>query len=354
MRRTAGGFSGRASRRARLTLADVGEFGFLDALLPTLGSGSAAVEIGVGDDCAVVAAPAGPLVLTTDTLVEDTHFRRDWLAARQLGRRAFLVNASDVAAMGGRPLWALVSLCAPADRAQHELLELMAGIAEAAREANAAVVGGNLSLAPTLSVAVTLVGTLETAPLTRSGARPGDRLFVTGALGGAAYAVRELLAGRRPGARSRAMRAWAEPPARVGLGPALAATGAVSAMIDLSDGFVQDLGHVLAASGVGAEIDVAALPTCAGVRLPRAGRLALAASGGEDYELLFAVPPGGAARVRQVGRRLGVPLTEVGVIVAGRGLRATEPRWQTLLDAARGHDHFHGSSGRRRAARDGC
>lgn len=353
MPRKAGGSSAPASRRRETTLADVGEFGFLDALLPTLAGGAAAVQVGVGDDCAVVAAPAGPLVLTTDTLVEDIHFRRDWLAARQLGRRAFLVNASDIAAMGGHPLWALVSLCAPAERPQRELLDLMAGIAAAAGEAGAAVVGGNLSLAPTLSVAVTLVGTLETAPLTRSGAQPGDRLFVSGALGGAACAVRELLAGRRPGARSRAMRAWAEPPARVGLGPALAATGAVSAMIDLSDGFVQDLGHVLAASGVGAEIDVAALPVCAGVRLPRAERLALAASGGEDYELLFAVRPGGADRVRRAGQRFGVPLTEVGVVVAGRELRAREARWQTLLDAARGHDHFHGSTGRRRAARSG-
>jgi len=118
-------------------------------------------------------------------------------------------------------------------------------------------------------------------------------------------------------------------------------------MIDVSDGFVQDLGHILAASGVGAGIDVERLPVCPGLRMLPAERLALAASGGEDYELLFTVRPSQAARVRAVGRALGVPLTDVGVVTAEAGLRARDPRWQTLLDAARGHDHFRQTPKRR-------
>jgi thiamine-monophosphate kinase len=338
---------GRKSRRRSRTIGEIGEFGFLAELLPTLRSGNPAIRVGIGDDCAVVDRPESPLVLTTDTLVDQIHFRRDWLADRQLGRRAFLVNASDIASMGGRSLWCLASLGAPADHPERALLDVMQGIADAAREVGTTVVGGNLSRSPVFFATVALVGTVGGEPLTRGGARAGDRVFVSGTLGGAAFAVREWLAGRRPGTRSQALRAFAEPPARTVLGPRLAATGAVSAMIDVSDGFAQDLGHVLAASGVGAGIDVERLPVCPGLRLPQAERLALAASGGEDYELLFTVRPSQAARVRAVGRALGVPLTDVGVVTADAGVRACDPRWQPLLDAARGHDHFRETPKRR-------
>lgn len=338
---------GRKSRRRSRTLGEAGEFGFLDELLPSLRTVNPAIHVGVGDDCAVVDRPEGPLVLTTDTLVEDIHFRRSWLGDRQLGRRAFLVNASDIASMGGRSLWCLVSLGAPADHPQRALLDVMRGIADAAREAGAMVVGGNLSRSPVFFANLALVGTVDGAPLTRAGASAGDHIYVSGTLGGAAFAVREWLAGRRPGPRSRAVQAYAEPPARTVFGPRIAATGAVSAMIDLSDGFVQDLGHLLAASGVGAVIDVERLPVCPGLRVPRAERIGLAVCGGEDYELVFTVRPSQAARVRAVGRALGVPLTDVGVVTAEPGLRACESRWQPLLDAARGHDHFRQTLKRR-------
>lgn len=322
------------------TMRSVGEFGFLSRLLPRIAASSSAIEVGVGDDCAVVASPAGPLILTTDALVEDIHFRRGWLSSRQLGRRAFLVNASDIAAMGGEPLWALVSLGAPEATREGELLQLMGGIARAAEEVGAAVVGGNVSGSAKLFVSVTLIGSTAHAPITRDGAKAGDVVFVSGTLGGAARAVRSLLAGRKPSARSAIYRAFAEPPARIALGPALAATRSVTAMIDVSDGFVQDLMHILDASGVGASIDVTRLPTTGGSSVPLRERLVDGLSGGEDYELLFCVRPRSVERIRSLGKKYGVRLTEVGRLTAEPGLRAGDPRYQGYLDAACGHDHF--------------
>ncbi len=337
------------------TLRSVGEFGFLSRLLPRLAVTSSAVEVGVGDDCAVVASPAGPLILTTDALVEDVHFRRGWLTSRQLGRRAFLVNASDIAAIGGMPLWALVSLGAQETTPERDLLELMEGISSAAEEVGATVVGGNVSGSAKLFVSIALVGSTTRTPVTRGGAKVGDVVFVSGTLGGAASAVRSLRAGRKPGVRSARYRAYAEPPARSTLGPALAATRAVTAMIDVSDGFLQDLMHILDASGVGATIDVPRLPTVGRSRGSRHECLIDALSGGEDYELLFCVRPRSVERIRSLGTKYGVRLTAVGRLTAEPGLRASESRFQGYLDAACGHDHFRThakqSPARRRADR---
>jgi len=320
--------------RKQSTLADVGEHGFLARLLPRIPSGSG-VFLGPGDDTAVVAADEKQLLLTTDTLVEGVHFRRDWMSARQIGRKAYLVNASDIAAMGGRPRFAVVSVGAPPDFPVRELSEIHRGMVAAAGETGAVVVGGNLSRAGQLFLSVTLVGETERA-VARSGGRPGDQLFVTGSLGDAALGLRSLLRSRRVGGSSVAR--FREPVPRLEAGSVLARGGVVSAMIDVSDGLVQDLGHICDASGVGAEIEVDRLPRSARVR---AEEPALALTGGEDYELLFAVPARHRARLRRLIPRLGCPLSQIGRLLPKKqGVRVLDEQGELIGLSGSGFDHF--------------
>jgi len=330
-------------------LADVGEFGFLSHLLPQLSASDPCVRIGVGDDAAVVDVDA-PLVLTTDALVAGTHFQPGWLSPYQIGRRAYLVNASDIAAMGARPRWCLVSLGAPHDTAERDLLRLMLGVRDAAAEHDATVIGGNVTLSPVLFVSLTLLGTAAAQPIARSGGNVGDRLYVSGELGGAATAVRALLAGTPIGARSRARRAYAEPPARVQLGARLAASGVVSAMIDISDGLLQDLEHICDLSRVGARLDIDNVPVFApGSRRPSAAAIEQALRGGEDYELLFTVPPAKASRVEQIGSEVGCRLTQIGILTQEHGIVAADGRRLGAAGAAGGYDHYRRGRSRRRA-----
>lgn len=316
------------------TLAGVGEFGFLRRLLPSLPTGPN-VTVGAGDDCAVVRTSARSLLLTTDALVERVHFERAWLSPGQLGRKAYLVNASDVAAMGGRPRYCLMSVGAPPDFPVRDLRRIHAGAADAATETGAVLVGGNLTRADRLFLSVALVGDAPERPVRRSGARPGDLLFVTGTLGDAAFGLGVLR--REPDARGPAVRRFREPRPRLRAGRLLASHGIASAMIDVSDGLVQDLAHLCRASGVGAEIEAGAIP-CA----PRLRRTAfdLVLGGGEDYELLCSVSPRRLARLERVAGRLGCPLTRIGRVVRGRSVRVVDEGGRPLAAGPSGFDHF--------------
>jgi thiamine-monophosphate kinase len=229
----------------------------LARLLPTLAVGPD-VTLGPGDDCAVVRSGARQLLLTVDALVEGVHFLPGWLTPAQLGRKAFLVNASDVAAMGGAPRWCVLNLAAPRSARAADLAAISRGVAAAAAAAGASLVGGNLSRARELSVTVALVGEAPERPLTRRGARPGDLLYVTGALGEAVLGVRQLR--RDAGARGAAVRRFRTPPVRLRAGALLARSGLAAAMIDVSDGLVQDLRHLCSASRVGARIALERVP----------------------------------------------------------------------------------------------
>jgi thiamine-monophosphate kinase len=322
-------------------MADVGELGLLARLLPTLPR-HRDVVLGPGDDCAVVATPAGRLLLTVDALVEQVHFRPGWLTPRQLGRKAFLVNASDVAAMGGTPRWCVLQLAAPSQTPAADLAAISHGVAQAAAAAAASLVGGNLSRARELSVTVALIGAAPPRPLTRAGARVGDLLYVTGRLGEAALGVRQLARDR--GARGAAVQRFRVPPSRWRAGARLAHSGLVSAMIDVSDGLVQDLGHLCAASRVGAQVALERVPCTASVR--RTG-MALALTGGEDYELLCAVPARHQRRVEHLAARLGCSFARIGECVpAGAGVRVFDREGRVVPLNAAGHDHF--LRGRRR------
>lgn len=320
----------RTRRPAGRALRDTGEFALLARLLPSLPRGGRDVRLGPGDDCAIVVPGARPLLLTVDALVEGVHFRRAWLTPAQLGRRAFAVNASDIAAMGGAPRWCVVHIGAPPRVPAADVAAVSRGLAAAARRAGATLVGGNLSRAAELSVTVALIGEAPPRPVTRAGARPGDALYVTGRLGLAGLGVRRLRRDAR--AADAAARRWRQPIARLAAGAALARRGLASAMIDVSDGLLQDLGHLCRASGVGAALEIA--------RLPAGADPALALRGGEDYELLFAVPPRREAALARAASSLGCPITRIGECTRARRIQVLDATGRSVRAPGGGFDHF--------------
>jgi thiamine-monophosphate kinase len=330
------------------SLGDIGEHAFLARLCARLRERAelrSGVLVGPGDDCAVIDAPTYPLALTTDALVENVHFRRDWLTAGELGRRSVEVNLSDLAAMGATPTYTLVAVGAPPDVPADYVDELLDGCVAATEAAGGVLLGGNLTRGEGLSITVFAIGRHEGAYMTRGGALPGDLLVVTGTLGGAAAAVDAWQRGDRPAPALRER--FVAPKARLAAGRAFANAGAHAA-IDVSDGFLADLEHLCRASRVGAVVERERLP-----RLPEVGALDasgedFAATGGEDYELLLACPPELESRLVQLAA-----LCDVTLAVVGRLTPAEEGI--VLLDAsgaphhprrAAGHDHFRAGESR--------
>src|SRR5262245_41476613 len=238
-----------------IRLRDLGEHGWIDRLLRTWRAGPRTV-VGPGDDAAAIRPPRRALLVTTDTLVEGVHFRLGWESPAALGRRALRVKLSDVAAMGGTPLAAVVALEAPPGLPAGDLGALMRALAADARRWRTEVVGGNLVAAPRLAVTLTVLGEAGRRVVTRAGARPDDDVWVTGTLGGAAWAVRQLLAARRV----------RRPPVPVRLAAGRLLAPLANAMIDVSDGLVQDLGQVCRASGVAATVEATSLPVAPACR----------------------------------------------------------------------------------------
>jgi thiamine-monophosphate kinase len=314
--------------RSRRRIAEVGEHRWLRQLIGTLRRGGAGVWIGPGDDAAVLRPERRPWVVTTDAQRAGVHFRAGWWSWDQLGRRAFLVAASDVAAMGAAPRAALLALEVPRRFDVAALSAFVRGFAAEGRRHGGSLVGGDVSAGPRFGATATVLGIPRGRVLTRAGARAGDVIFVTGRLGATAWAVRQRRAGRRV--------RMPLPPARFAASAALARVA--SAMIDVSDGLLQDMAHLCRASRVAAVLELDRLPATAPCRaLGRRGRL-FAATGGEDYELLFTVP---AARVARLGRvRPGCRITRIGTIVGGSGVTVRDADGRTVHAARTGFDHF--------------
>jgi thiamine-monophosphate kinase len=273
------------------TLAEVGEFALVRALAARFEQGPL-VHIGPGDDAAVLRAPRGHVVVSTDLLVEQQHFRREWSTAHDIGRRAAAQNLSDVNAMGGTATALTVGLGAPGDLPASWVLELADGLAEEAALVGASVIGGDLTRADRVVVAVTVLGVCDVAPVRRSGARPGDVVAVAGRLGWSAGGLAVLGRGfRSPRVLVEAYRR-PEPP--YAAGPAAAQAGA-TAMIDVSDGLLADLGHVAADSGVAIDLRADAFevgePLVAVGAAIGADPLAFVLGGGEDHALAATFPP---------------------------------------------------------------
>jgi len=298
------------------------EFDLVRTLLTTWGKSAQRI----GDDAAILEVPGNEkLVVSTDTSVEGVHFRRDWLNSFEIGYRATAAALSDLAAMAARPLGILIALTLP-ETEKEDAREIATGIREGASAVMCPIVGGDLSSGKELSLTITALGTTD-RPLTRGGAKEGQRVYVTGRLGGPAAAVRAWKAGRQPSETERAR--FACPIPRIDAALGLAARGA-SAGIDISDGLTADLAHIAAASKVGIEVDADRIPRFEGVSAIDA------AGSGEEYEIVV------TARDIDAGRfveEFGLDLTEIGRVVAGPP-RVTLLQGGNSINPPPGFDHF--------------
>ena len=280
----------------------------------------------IGDDAAILELPPGErLVVSTDTSVDGVHFRRDWLNSFEIGYRATAAALSDLAAMAAKPLGVLIALTLP-NEDKRDAREIATGIREGASAVMCPIVGGDLSSGTSLSLTITALGSSR-RPLTRSGAKTGQRVYVTGRLGGPAAAVRAWLSGKQPSEAERAR--FACPVPRIDAAIGLSERGATSG-IDISDGLAADLTHIAAASKVAIEIDIERIPTFDGVSAVQA------VSSGEEYEIVVTAS---AVDTQQFSEEFGLDLTEIGRVVAG-------PAGVSLLEGGRriaappGFDHF--------------
>ncbi|MET0416782.1 MAG: thiamine-phosphate kinase [Actinoplanes sp.] len=311
-----------------MSIAEAGEFALIAKVVAQLDTGRSTL-LGPGDDSAMIAAPDGRVVASTDVLVEGRHFRRDWSGAGDVGHRAAAANLADIAAMGATPTALLVALCAPVDLAVSWVEELAAGLSAEAALVGAGVAGGDLSASPTLTIAVTALGDLGgQPPVVRSGAQPGDVIALAGRTGFAAAGYTVLSRGfRTPKALVEAYRRPAVP---YDAGPAAARAGATS-MIDVSDGLLQDLGHIATASVVGVDVRTDAF------EVPDQMRDAATALGVDPMHWLLA---GGDDHALAATFPRGVPLPsgwrEIGVVHEGTGVTVDRKPWA----GGAGWDHF--------------
>lgn len=326
----------------------MGEFELLAKLRERLPQDGPRVRLGSGDDAAVT-VPGGATATSVDAIVEGVHFRREEAGLRTVGRKALATALSDLAAMGAEAGEAYVVLGAPEDLAEADFLALLDGLLELAAETDTTLAGGDLTRAPALTLAVTVVGHASSAEklVPRGGAQPGDLLVLTGEIGGAAAGRLLLddpsLADTVPALTADRLRArQTDPTPRLRSGRALAEAGA-HAMIDLSDGLAGDAGHIAAESAAALRIEAGSLPLAKGVAEVAAavGRdpLEVAVSGGEDYELLAALPADKLAEAStRIGEAAETTLTPIGEVAAGEGAQIRLPGGGLL--EAQGFDHF--------------
>jgi thiamine-monophosphate kinase len=328
---------------AERKLKDIGEFGLIDRIAARTGGGTGVV-IGIGDDAAAFQTPSGRLsLITTDMLVEGVHFDLSFCDPVSLGRKALAVNLSDLAAMGGEPRHFLLSLAVPSATTLDFLDDCMLGMLQRAEEFGVALIGGDTCSSPDrLVISITLLGDQYPEMIVRRrGARPGDRVCVTGTVGDSAVGLELLKKGKRG---EPIVRRHLDPTPRVREGKALADARLPSAMIDLSDGLLADLGHILAQSAVGARIHLDDLPLSQSFRdhmtVSSAESRSLSLAGGEDYELLFTAPPEKMPAVFRMMEQMGTPVTEIGAVTAERRLSVIGSDGEEIPFGRMGYDHF--------------
>jgi thiamine-monophosphate kinase len=332
---------------AGISVADLGEFGLIAAIRQLLPPDPSLV-VPAGDDAAVLAIPDGRVVATTDLLVEGRHFRRDWSGPGDVGVKAAAQNLADVAAMGARPRSLLVGLACPADLEARWVLDMIRGMVAECGRAGASIAGGDVTAAGCIMLGITALGDLPDgrSPVTRAGARPGDAVAVAGRIGWSAAGLALLQAGwarsgsgRWPDVTSEPtvsqelavlVTAHLRPQPPYSAGPAAAAAGA-TAMVDVSDGLVQDLGHIAAASGVCIGLDSGLLPVgepvTAAASLLETGWQTWVLAGGEDHALAATFPAGTA---------LPAGWSAIGGVRAGHGVLVDGAPWE----GPAGWDHF--------------
>ena len=338
-------------------ISDLGEFGLISRIAAEV-SPVEGVITGIGDDAAVTALTPGMQLLTsTDMLLEDVHFRRSWHDPYRLGRKSLAASISDIAAMGGIPRWSLLSLAIPPDIPLNFLDELTRGYLAMAAEQGVALIGGDTcSSRSGLVVSVTILG--EQTPdliVRRSGARPGDDIWVTGTLGDAAMGLKLLEGGfdsAQPTSCSLSgvegndllIARLLDPTPRTAAGLALATSGLVTAMIDVSDGVLSDFGHIAEMSGVGGTIQLERIPLSdafiAATRSYSPFPHHLVLSGGEDYELCFTVAPTHREKITHLLKKCGVVGMPVGIVTSSPEVLVLDARGVKYHPENKGFNHF--------------
>jgi thiamine-monophosphate kinase len=326
-----------------MKLTDIGEFGLIKAISQIADKGEGVV-MGVGDDVAVVRPSPGMVCLvTTDLLLEGVHFRLDFTDPYRLGQKALAVNLSDIAACGGRPTAFLISLAMPPETEMASVQALYKGMMGQAHTYGCSLIGGDTSRGKEWMISITLIGEAEEGKVIyRRGAGQGDGIFVTGTLGDAALGLKMLKNGIKEG---YLIERHLAPNPRVKEGVEIARQGLATAMIDISDGLIADLGHILEQSGVGAQVLLPQLPISASyrehIKSYYKNPFLLALAGGEDYELLFTAPREQAEAIKKLAQDLGTPITLIGEIVeAAAGVTVVGADGRKVSVKQGGHDHF--------------
>ena len=331
-----------------MKITQLGEFGLIERICKVSPKGRG-VRLGIGDDAAWLECRSRTFLVTTDLLIEGVHFNLKWTSFYGLGHKTLAVNLSDLAAMGGSPAYLTLSLGIPVDFKTEDVEEFYRGIRALAVRSGVAVVGGDTSAAGRFFISASLIGHCPYPPVTRGGARIGDDLYITGTLGDSALGLQLLK--KRKGAGKGGAAAYLVsrhqfPTARLKAGSVLAREKLAKAMIDVSDGLLQDLTHLCAASGIGAVVWQDALPLSRAYRIVAGQRGALYAfTGGEDYELLFCVRRRDRSRLEKIKGRLGVPVTRIGECLPSReGIKVIDGSGKPLSLTVKGYDHFKGRS----------
>jgi len=327
-----------------MRLKELGEFGLIEMIQKATPRGRG-VRIGIGDDAAWVTSRQDSILITSDLLIEGVHFNLKWTSFFDLGYKTLSVNLSDLAAMGGSPAYLVLSLGIPVDFKVKDVEEFYRGIRRLASQSGVALVGGDTSSSKLFFISAFLVGHAPYGAVTRSGAKVGDDLYVTGTIGDSSLGL-DLLKTSKARAKGLEIAYLGSrhrlPTARLKAGALLAKKRLARAMIDISDGLLQDLAHLCEASGTGAVIWQEALPLsrqyqhCAGWKEVR-----YALTGGEDYELLFCIRARDRARLEEIRTRLGVPITRIGKCVPARhGITIVNAKGTPLPFPKMGYDHF--------------
>ena len=327
------------------TCSELGEFGLISRIASRVPPHESVVT-GIGDDAAVtVLTPGMRLLTSTDMLLEDVHFRRSWHHPRVLGRKSLAVSISDIAAMGGIPRWALLSIAIPADLPLDFVDDLVRGFLEIAAEHNVTLIGGDTCSSHSgLTISVTIMGEqCSDRIVCRSGARPDDDIWVTGTLGDAALVLGLLEKGES--APEALMSRLLDPTPRVPASLALVEEGLVSAMIDISDGILADFGHIAELSSVGGILQLEALPLSPAFRsstvhLSAAASYRLALSGGEDYEICFTSARLNREKIIDCMKKCGVAVTRIGIVTSFPGVTVVDRDGTAFIAQAEGFNHF--------------
>jgi thiamine-monophosphate kinase len=327
-----------------MKLSRLGEFGLIERIRRHTSPGRG-VQIGIGDDAAWITNPNRSSLVTSDLLIEGIHFDLRWTSLFDLGHKALAVNLSDIAAMGGVPAYVILALGIPVNFDSKQIDAFYGGLRRLAARTEVALVGGDTNLAKQFIVSICVIGHAPYRPIRRSGARAGDDVYVTGTIGDSALALK-LLQHRNIVPQQRAfVRLLARhhrPMPRLTIGALLAKERLAAAMIDVSDGLLQDLGHICKASGVGATIWEEQLPLSSAYRaLADNGETGTAFTGGEDYELLFCARPQNRARIEKLSQRAHLAITRIGVCIQNIGvLSVIDKSGQCIPVRVHGHDHF--------------